>query len=78
MSEKTVQKRRPRKDTQNRDYKCPCGKNYLSYPALYTHVKQKHGDEIDDYMSRVEKPKTKSLDRGRPKASDRVRATNNQ
>lgn len=25
-----------------RDYKCPCGKSYLSYAALFTHVKQKH------------------------------------
>lgn len=27
---------------QSRDYKCPCGKTYLSYAALFTHVKQKH------------------------------------
>ena len=26
----------------NRDFICPCSKNYLSYPALYTHIKQKH------------------------------------
>ena len=25
-----------------RDYKCPCGKTYLSYAALFTHIKQKH------------------------------------
>lgn len=36
-------KRRSKNDTKNRDYKCGCGKNYLSYPALYTHIKQKHG-----------------------------------
>jgi hypothetical protein len=39
---KTTQKRRVRADKQNRDYKCSCGKSYLSYPALYTHVKNKH------------------------------------
>jgi len=35
-------KRRTRNDLSDRDYKCGCGKMYLSYPALYTHVKQKH------------------------------------
>jgi hypothetical protein len=35
-------KRRSKKDNQNREYTCTCGKNYLSYPALYTHVKTKH------------------------------------
>lgn len=25
-----------------REYGCPCGKTYLSYPALFTHVKHKH------------------------------------
>ena len=24
---------------------CKCGKSYLSYPALYTHIKTKHQDE---------------------------------
>lgn len=35
-------KRRTRHDQNNRDYKCGCGSSYLSYPALYTHLKQKH------------------------------------
>lgn len=35
-------KRRSRNDNRGRDYKCGCGKMYLSYPALYTHVKTKH------------------------------------
>ena len=25
-----------------RDFVCGCGKKYLSYPALYTHIKTKH------------------------------------
>lgn len=25
-----------------RNYACVCGKKYLSYPALYTHIKNKH------------------------------------
>ncbi|CAD8165408.1 unnamed protein product [Paramecium pentaurelia] len=28
-----------------REYKCECGKSYLSYPALYTHNKQKHNGQ---------------------------------
>lgn len=23
-------------------FRCPCGKIYLSYPALHTHIKRKH------------------------------------
>lgn len=36
-------KRRPRSAGGERNYLCGCGKAYLSYPALYTHVKNKHG-----------------------------------
>lgn len=39
---KIKSKRRSRKELGKRDYRCGCGKSYLSYPALYTHVKQKH------------------------------------
>ena len=35
-------KRRPRSQTGDRNFVCGCGKCYLSYPALYTHVKNKH------------------------------------
>jgi len=27
---------------KGRDFICACGKNYLSYAALFTHIKQKH------------------------------------
>ena len=39
-------KRRTRKDGEGRDFVCPCGKSYLSYPALYTHIKTKHGGRV--------------------------------
>lgn len=29
-----------------RKFGCPCGKWYLSYPALFTHVKQKHEGKV--------------------------------
>ena len=35
-------KRRNKNDSEGRTYKCGCGKMYLSYPALYTHIKTKH------------------------------------
>lgn len=25
---------------------CSCGKSYLSYPALYTHIKTKHDGKV--------------------------------
>lgn len=40
-------RRRARNDPNNRDYQCPCGKSYLSYPALYTHIKQKHEGKVN-------------------------------
>lgn len=38
----TTTTRRPRNDPESRDFSCKCGKKYLSYAAVYTHVKQKH------------------------------------
>ncbi len=29
-------------DSKECEFVCECGKQYLSYPALYTHIKQKH------------------------------------
>ncbi len=34
------------KKPQSRDFKCPCGKTYLSYAALFTHIKQKHDGKV--------------------------------
>jgi len=40
---KKVRKRATKKESDIRNYKCEfCDKSYLSYPALYTHCKQKH------------------------------------
>ena len=70
VSIKNIQRRRGRSDQQNRDYKCSCGKSYLSYPALYTHVKQKHPEDIEELLKKpggINKPQTAELPRGRPK-----------
>lgn len=39
---KKKKNRRNKLPEQNRNFFCGCGKAYLSYPALYTHVKLKH------------------------------------
>ena len=41
-------RRRGRNEPNNRDYICPCGKSYLSYPALFTHIKIKHNGRVCD------------------------------
>jgi len=47
-SNKNKQKRRSKNDFQGRDHKCTyCDKTYLSYPALYTHMKNKHAKGPD-------------------------------
>jgi hypothetical protein len=42
QQERSKKRRRPRSAAGARNYLCGCGKAYLSYPALYTHVKNKH------------------------------------
>jgi hypothetical protein len=42
------QKRRSKNDSQGRDYVCGCNKTYLSYPALYTHIKTKHNGKTPE------------------------------
>ena len=47
-SNKKKQKRRSKNDFMGRDHKCNyCDKTYLSYPALYTHMKNKHAKGPD-------------------------------
>jgi len=44
----SVLKKRTRLSSTNRPYVCGCGKSYQSYPAIYTHAKNKHGGIITD------------------------------
>ena len=54
-------KRRSKNDTEGRDFKCQqCERTYLSYPALYTHIKTKH-------PSSGEMLSSNGRGRGRPK-----------
>lgn len=55
---KARNRRRSKNDNDGRSHKCNvCGKAYLSYPALYTHVKTKHDSQ----------EKNGNKGRGRPK-----------
>ena len=41
----------------------------MSYPALYTHIKNKHPDDIEEYKLESKKPHQKyiKIEKGRPK-----------
>ena len=56
-------KRRTKKDLNGRDFHCGCGKMYLSYAALYTHIKTKHANQNP--------PGTSFLPRGRGRGRPR-------
>lgn len=61
-------RRRTKNDQSGRDFKCGCGKTYLSYPALYTHIKEKHDGQIPQGSS---KPNTNTKgNRGRPRKTE--------
>jgi len=61
-------KRRTRNDPDSRNFTCGCGKSYLSYAALYTHIKTKH-DGIAPSGTSQPNNNGKS-GRGRPKKED--------
>ena len=71
-------KRRSKNDIQGRNYKCnECDKSYLSYPALYTHKKQKHngGMPIGKRLSKSNSVVSTTPRAGRPpKPKDRIDA----
>ena len=58
-------KRRSKTDQVNRNFVCGCGKSYLSYPALYTHIKTKHGSVYPE--GTISNLISSSKKRGRPK-----------
>ena len=48
-----IHRRRSKNDTEGRTFICQlCGKSYLSYPALYTHRKQKHNTNLSSGRGR--------------------------
>ena len=65
-------KKRVRGNAGERNYTCGCGKSYLSYPALYTHIKTKHDGITPSGTSQPQS--SGKTGRGRPK----VRNTGNE
>ena len=66
-NENKMSKRRT-KDAEGRDHKCSfCAKTYLSYPALYTHLKNKHAKGPDGNPIAT---LTVGRGRGRPKKTN--------
>jgi hypothetical protein len=66
MSTESKIRRRSKKDNLDRNFLCGCGKQYLSYPALYTHIKTKHsGAEPEGTI----KPNILNKSKGRPTAA---------
>ncbi|MEE4247329.1 MAG: C2H2-type zinc finger protein [Kangiellaceae bacterium] len=64
--EEKKKNRRSRHEQEGRDHECKtCGKTYLSYPALYTHIKTKHSPE--DLESVKSGGVNGTRGRGRPK-----------
>ena len=62
-------KRRSKKEVEGRNYICRmCNKSYLSYPALYTHYKQKHNTNNSSGRGRG-RPKKLSLESNQDKNS---------
>ncbi|CAD8064741.1 unnamed protein product [Paramecium sonneborni] len=61
--------RRRRNDSNNRDYSCGCGKSYLSYAALYTHLKQKH-DSVAPDGTQLPNNANQRPGRGRPRRQE--------
>ena len=55
---------RAKADAMEKNYICGCGKTYLNYPALYTHIKTKH-DGITPPGTTQPQPETISKSSGR-------------
>ena len=57
----------------SRDYKCPCGKTYLSNAAIFTHIKQKHGGVVSSPLCRLLGPLRSPNSRANPEGDHHSR-----
>ena len=73
----TKQKRRSKNDCKGRDYTCGCGKTYLSYPALYTHIRTKHNGKTPDGTN-ANQAFNKVGGRGRPRKNFLINEDSNK
>lgn len=61
---------------KSRDFICACGKNYLSYAALFTHIKQKHDGKVSNMGFRRLDPSSGHGHRGREVGRGRIPSIN--
>ena len=65
--ESKKQSRRSKNDTEGRNFSCSyCEKKYLSNPALWTHIKQKHPGQLGQVNFNMDGV-TDKKGRGRPR-----------
>lgn len=57
---------------KNREFICACGKNYLSYAALFTHIKQKHEGKVTSLLLRHRAPSYAQDHKGREDALAKI------
>lgn len=50
---------------KGREFICSCGKNYLSYAALFTHIKQKHDGKVHQSICRHPAPSSGLVHKGK-------------
>jgi len=64
---KTQRKRRTKDEASKRDFICGCGRSYVSYPAIYLHIKNKHNSIRPPDTIIPENDEKEKVKRGRPK-----------
>ncbi len=70
-SSKKTRKRRTLGETTQREFLCGCGKNYVSYPAIYLHVQNKHqGTWLPNTVIPEKHDNQDKVKRGRPKVRE--------
>jgi hypothetical protein len=59
-----------------RKFECSCGKAYRSYPALFTHIKNKHAGKVFPWVIQapgsIKKPSCPPKRRGRPPVNKKI------
>ena len=62
-------------EERERSFGCPCGKTYMSYPALYTHVKNKHDGKVFSILIQAPGQLRKPTASARKKSQDNLAAS---
>lgn len=57
---------------KSRDFACSCGKDYLSYAALFTHIKQKHAGVVNQLLFRLQDQFVGLAPRGKEEDQEKI------